>query len=388
MSSARPLRTWVDIDLQALRANLQQVREHNQSAGITAVIKSNAYGHGMEEVARVLTNPGSPLQRFAVATLDEAVALNALGLGRPILLLQGFTDEDQLRYLIEAGIEFVVHADYQLAILKRTVRNLSAHRPLTVWLKLDTGMHRLGLEAGEFRLAFTALQSIPQVGQVVLMSHLASADAPDDEVSMAHTHRQLDCFRSVCDGLDGGDTLKVSRSLAASAGILAWPDTHFDHLRPGIMLYGGSPFGHRNGPRLGLRPVMTLRSRLIAVKQVPAGGSVGYGATYRCDVPTRMGVASIGYGDGYPRSAGNGTPVLVATPEGFRRTRLIGRVSMDMITIDLNGFDNTEVGDEVVLWGEGLSADEVAEFAGTISYELFCQVTRRVPYFYSGSGSE
>lgn len=388
MSTSHPLRSWADIDLQALQANLQQVREHNQSAGITAVIKSNAYGHGMAEVARALTDPGSPVRRFAVATLDEAVALNALGLGKPILLLQGFTDVDQLRYLIEAGIEFVVHADYQLAMLKRALLNLRVHRPLTVWLKLDTGMHRLGMSASEFKLAFSALQSMSQVGQIVLMSHLASADAPGDATSIDQTRAQMDRFRTVCDGLDGGAILKVSRSLSASAGILGWPEAHYDHLRPGIMLYGGSPFGHQHGASIGLRPVMTLRSRLIAIKQVPAGGTIGYGATYTCAEPTRMGVVSIGYGDGYPRSAGNGTPVLVATPEGFRRARLIGRVSMDMITIDLNGFDNTEVGDEVVLWGEGLPVDEVAEFAGTISYELTCQVTRRVPYYYSGSGSE
>ncbi len=382
MSRERKDRAWADINLEALYQNLQQVRRHNSSAEITAVVKSNGYGHGMAEVARALSFPRSPVERFAVATLDEAVQLNALGLGKPVLLLQGFTDGEQLRYLIEAGIEFVIHADYQLALLKRVLRDLPLLRPLTVWLKLDTGMHRLGLAETEFKLAFSSLRSLPQVSGIMLMSHFASADAPDHATSSRLTRLQLSRFHTVCDDLEAGEGQRLGRSVAASSGILAWPDSHFDQVRPGIMLYGGSPLVYRNGTDLGLQPVMTLRARLIAIKQVPAGGTVGYGATYTCDQPTRLGVVSIGYGDGYPRSAANGTPVLVVVPDGFRRTRMVGRVSMDMLTIDLNGFDNTEVGDEVILWGEGLPADEVARFAGTISYELFCQVTPRIPYHY------
>ncbi|MEZ5516990.1 MAG: alanine racemase [Gammaproteobacteria bacterium] len=375
-------RAWADINLAALTSNLQRVRDLNHSASITAVIKSNGYGHGVAEVAHTLARPQSPVARFAVATMDEAIQLNALGLGKPVLLMQGFADLEQLRYLIEARIEFVIHADHQLALLKQVLRKQDVVGPLTVWLKLDTGMHRLGLTEAVFRQAVADLSSRRQVSDIVLMSHFASADAPDDAIASRQTGDQLERFRSVCGGLEAGAGQRLSRSLAASSGILAWPESHFDHLRPGIMLYGGSPLVDRNGPALGLQPVMTLRARLIAVKQVAAGGSIGYGATYTCDQPTRLGVVSIGYGDGYPRTAVNGTPVLVATPEGYRRTQLIGRVSMDMITIDLNGFDNTEVGDEVVLWGEGLAADEVARFAGTISYELFCQVTRRIPYHY------
>ena len=376
-------RAWADIDLKALHTNLGVVRQYNPHAAITAVIKSNGYGHGMESVAQALSEGPIAVERFAVATVDEAVALNLLGTGKRILLLQGFSDAEQARFLVESDLEFVVHTDYQLAILKQVLRDHAANRPLTIWLKLDTGMHRLGLGSDEFLHAYQQLRALPQVGRVVVMSHLACADDPEDAEAAASTDLQLHRFNAALANLAAIEPRQPPRSLAASAGILAWPDTHFDHLRPGIMLYGGSPLSNVTAPELGLQPVMTLRARLIAIKQVPAGGSIGYGATYTCDGPTRIGVVSIGYGDGYPRSAPTGTPVLVRTAAGYQRSCLLGRVSMDMITIDLQGLGNTEVGDEVVLWGESLSADEVARFAGTISYELFCRVTNRVSYIYN-----
>lgn len=384
MTTLHRIRAWADIDLAALQHNLQVVRQHNDTASVTAIVKANAYGHGVSEVARALGQGSRPVDRFGVATVDEAVELNALGLGRPILVLQGAARFEQLRFLVEAGIEFVIHSDYQLAMVQRLLREHPAARLPTVWVKLDTGMHRLGMVADEFHQVITALDALPQVRQVVAMSHLASADAPQEDAAVRQTTGQLERFLAASDPVCAEPgSLQVTRSLAASAGILAWPATHFDHLRPGIMLYGSSPFGHRTGPELGLRPVMTLKARLLAVKQVAAGGSIGYGATFTCEEPTRIGVVSIGYADGYPRSAPTGTPVLLATPQGYQRTRLVGRVSMDMITIDLNGFAGAEVGDEVILWGEGLPADEVARFAQTISYELFCRVTRRVAFHYT-----
>jgi alanine racemase len=376
-------RAWADIDLRALQANVGIVRQYNQSAGITAVIKANGYGHGMEAVARALSQGATPVDRFAVATVEEAVALHTMVSGTRILVLQGFSDAEQARYLIESDLEFVIHADYQLAILKKLLRECPVNRPLTVWLKLDTGMHRLGLSDTEFQQTCQELLTRSEVGHLVLMSHLACADAREDSDAVTATHEQLRRFNASASALPTADRHRLSRSLAASAGILAWPDTHFDHLRPGIMLYGGSPLSNVTGPELGLQPVMTLRARVIAVKQVPAGGSIGYGATYTCDRPTRIGVVSVGYGDGYPRSAPTGTPVLVRTGDGYQRSCLLGRVSMDMLTIDLEGLADTEVGNEVVLWGESLSADEVARFAGTISYELFCQVTSRVSFNYT-----
>lgn len=383
MKNDRRRRAWADIKLQALQANLGVVRRFNQKAGITAVVKSNGYGHGMERTAQVLSRATVAVDRFAVATFDEAVALNMLGIGKPILLLQGIGDVEQARFAIESELELVIHADYQLAILKQVLRERQPGRPLTIWLKLDTGMHRLGLNNSEFLAGYAQLTALPQVGQVIVMSHLGCADNPEDTDAAACTDEQLVRFNSMLSELETVDSGNPVCSLAASAGILAWPQTHFDHLRPGIMLYGGSPLSNVTGLELGLQPVMTLRARLIAVKQVPAGGSIGYGATYTCDKPTRIGVVSIGYGDGYPRSAPTGTPVLVRTGGEYRRSCLLGRVSMDMITIDLEGLGDADVGDEVVLWGESLSADEVARFAGTISYELFCQVTSRVPFYYT-----
>ena len=378
-----PHRAWADIDLRALQANVGIVRKHNQCADITAVIKANGYGHGMEPVARALVQGETAIDRFAVATAEEAVTLNTLVSGKRILVLQGFSDIEQARYMIESGLEFVIHADYQLALLKKVLRECHIGRPLTVWLKLDTGMHRLGFGDAEGRQTYLDLLTMPEVGHVVLMSHLACADAPEEPDSVTATHEQLRRFDGLVSQLPISEQMHLSRSLAASAGILAWPDSHFEHLRPGIMLYGGSPLSAVTGPELGLQPVMTLRARLIAVKQVPAGGSIGYGATFSCDRPTRIGVVSIGYGDGYPRSAPTGTPVLVRTADGYRRSALLGRVSMDMITIDLERLSDTEVGDEVVLWGESLPADEVARSAGTISYELFCQIADRVHYEYT-----
>ncbi len=382
MAEPNRRRAWADIDLGALRANLARVRDCNSQSRITAIIKANAYGHGLARVAAALGQDGSPVACFGVATVDEATVLHGLGTGRRILVLQGFANLEQARYLVEAGLEFVIHADYQLALLKRALRDRSGGRPLTVWLKLDTGMHRLGLNSDEFRDALDSLQALPQVSRIVLMSHLACADDPGDEAAVAMTRLQLDRFQSACSAPDVSPGMEISRSLAASAGVMAWPATHFEYLRPGIMLYGGSPFTHKTGLELGLQPVMNLRARLIAIKTVAAGDSVGYGATYTCDKATRIGVVAIGYGDGYPRKAPNDTPVLVQTPRGLQRSRLIGRVSMDMLTIDLDGFDDVEVGGEVVLWGDTLAADEIAGLVGTISYELFCQVTDRVPFNY------
>ncbi|MCH1600110.1 MAG: alanine racemase, partial [Pseudomonadales bacterium] len=250
------------------------------------------------------------------------------------------------------------------------------------WIKYNTGMNRLGLgkrQASEFYLR---LQKCPNT-ELVLMSHLACADDPDSKEFASFTQQQLQYLTELRGELVTASKQDVECSMAASAGILQWPDTHLDYVRPGVMLYGSSPMAGKTGEELGLQPVMTLRSRLITIRDLKAGESIGYGATYVCDRDTRMGTVSIGYGDGYPRSAINGTPVLVQTASGSVRTRMIGRVSMDMITIDLTGIDDAQIDDEVTLWGEGLCADEVARSAGTISYELFCKVTPRVEVSYS-----
>ena len=375
-------RAWATIDLSALKKNLAQVRAYSPCSKIYPVIKSNAYGHGMAEAAAALKASNTNISGLAVATVDEAIRLRQIEAELPILLLNGFMNEEELRECLARRIEAVVHADYQLGALEKVLAEEVLGDARKFWIKYNTGMNRLGLgkrQASEFYLR---LRKCPNT-ELVLMSHLACADDPDSKEFASFTQQQLQYLTELRGELVTASKQDVECSMAASAGILQWPDTHLDYVRPGVMLYGSSPMAGETGEELGLQPVMTLRSRLITIRDLKAGESIGYGATYVCDRDTRMGTVSIGYGDGYPRSAINGTPVLVQTASGSVRTRMIGRVSMDMITIDLTGIDDARIDDEVTLWGEGLCADEVARAAGTISYELFCKVTPRVEVSYS-----
>jgi alanine racemase len=375
-------RAWATIDLSALKKNLAQVRAYSPGSKIYPVIKSNAYGHGMAEAAAALKASNTNISGLAVATVDEAIRLRQIEAELPILLLNGFMNEEELRECLARRIEAVVHADYQLGALEKVLAEEVLVDARKFWIKYNTGMNRLGLgkrQASEFYLR---LQKCPNT-ELVLMSHLACADDPYSKEFASFTQQQLQYLTELRGELVTASKQDVECSMAASAGILQWPDTHLDYVRPGVMLYGSSPMAGKTGEELGLQPVMTLRSRLITIRDLKAGESIGYGATYVCDRDTRMGTVSIGYGDGYPRSAINGTPVLVQTASGSVRTRMIGRVSMDMITIDLTGIDDAQIDDEVTLWGEGLCADEVARSAGTISYELFCKVTPRVEVSYS-----
>jgi len=375
-------RAWATIDLSALKKNLAQVRAYSPCSKIYPVIKSNAYGHGMAEAAAALKASNTNISGLAVATVDEAIRLRQIEAELPILLLNGFMNEEELRECLARRIEAVVHADYQLGALEKVLAEEVLVDARKFWIKYNTGMNRLGLgkrQASEFYLR---LQKCPNT-ELVLMSHLACADDPYSKEFASFTQQQLQYLTELRGELVTASKQDVECSMAASAGILQWPDTHLDYVRPGVMLYGSSPMAGKTGEELGLLPVMTLRSRLITIRDLKAGESIGYGATYVCDRDTRMGTVSIGYGDGYPRSAINGTPVLVQTASGSVRTRMIGRVSMDMITIDLTGIDDAQIDDEVTLWGEGLCADEVARAAGTISYELFCKVTPRVEVSYS-----
>ena len=375
-------RAWATIDLSALKKNLAQVRAYSPCSKIYPVIKSNAYGHGMAEAAAALKASNTNISGLAVATVDEAIRLRQIEAELPILLLNGFMNEEELRECLARRIEAVVHADYQLGALEKVLAEEVLVDARKFWIKYNTGMNRLGLgkrQASEFYLR---LRKCPNT-ELVLMSHLACADDPDSKEFASFTQHQLQYLTELRGELVTASKQDVECSMAASAGILQWPDTHLDYVRPGVMLYGSSPMAGKTGEELGLQPVMTLRSRLITIRDLKAGESIGYGATYVCDRDTRMGTVSIGYGDGYPRSAINGTPVLVQTASGSVRTRMIGRVSMDMITIDLTGIDDAQIDDEVTLWGEGLCADEVARAAGTISYELFCKVTPRVQVSYS-----
>lgn len=378
-------RAWASIDGKALLNNLAQVRALSPASQLFPVIKANAYGHGMAEMAQVLAASPIAPAGLAVATLSEAVCLQQLGKDRqwqlPILLLNGFIDADELALCLELELEPVIHAPYQVELLEKAFAKRIFGGKRKLWLKLNTGMNRLGMSAEECLEAWQRLRKYPGV-EFVLMSHLAWADETDTAASRQLTGLQLQRFAAMRDKLrdKGGDPLPCS--LAASSGVYALPEAHYQIVRPGIMLYGSSPLPARTGEEIGLRSVMTLSSRLIDIKEVAAGESIGYGATYTCDRRTRLGVVSIGYGDGYPRAAGNGTPVLVKTASGSTRSTLIGRVSMDMISIDLSAIPDARINDEVVLWGEGLCIDEIARASNTIAYELMCKITPRVTRVY------
>jgi alanine racemase len=343
------------IRASALRNNLAVARRHAPDARLMAVIKANAYGHGLMRAARALQDADG----LAVLDLDAALRLRAEGYGRRILLLEGFFDLPELPVMAQHHLATVVHCAEQLRMLEA----LPLSTPVDVFLKLNTGMNRLGLAAAELRPGLARLQASRNVGEITLMTHFACAD---EDRGIAW---QLDRFEAVTAGLG------LPVSLANSATLLRYPHAARDWVRAGIMLYGASPFGGESAAGLGLEPVMTLESRLIAVHVLSHGDAVGYGVEFRAPGPMRIGAVACGYADGYPRHAATGTPILV----GGRRTRTLGRVSMDMLCVDLTDLPEAGVGSPVVLWGDGLPVEEVAAAAGTISYELLCALASRVP---------
>ncbi len=351
----RPILATIDPD--ALRHNFGIARRYAGGARLWSVIKANAYGHGLlcaAEALRDLTDG------YALLDLSDAVRLRDAGLRHPILLLEGFFQPDDLPLIAEYRLTPVIHSREQIEMLKRAGLPLR----IPVYLKLNTGMNRLGFPAQQFVPALAALEAIPAVGEITLMTHFADADM-DRGIG-----EQLARLRSLIGGR------RHALSLANSAALLRFPDAVGDWVRPGIMLYGASPFpGLKSAVALGLQPVMTLASEVIGVQDLQAGDRVGYGGIFIAQAPMRIGVVACGYADGYPRHAPNGTPVLV---EGSR-SATVGRVSMDMLAVDLSRLPQAGIGSRAVLWGEGLAADEVAAAAGTIAYELFCALAPRVP---------
>jgi alanine racemase len=350
---ARPI--WATIDLSALRNNLGVARQKTSQARPLAVIKANAYGHGLLRAAGAMRDADG----FAVLDLDDAIRLRQVGHNRRILLLEGFFDPLDLPQFSEHALTAVVHSMEQVAMLERT----HVPSPIDVFLKVNTGMNRLGLPAGALRSALQRLRASGETGEITLMTHFANADDPRG------IEWQMEIFRRAGAGLD----LPVSTS--NSAALLRYPDSTHGWSRPGIMLYGASPFAEQSAAELGLLPAMTLHSAIIAVQNLEPGNIVGYGGGFTAARRTRIGVAACGYADGYPRHAPSGTPVLV---DG-RRTRTVGRVSMDMLCVDLTDLASAGVGAPVVLWGEGMPVEEVATAAGTVSYELLCALAPRVP---------
>jgi alanine racemase len=347
------------VDSGALRHNLQAVRQWAPRSRIMAVIKANAYGHGLVTVARALADT---TDAFAVARVDEGLALRAAGVGTPTVLLEGVFDSEQLDAAAAAQFELVVHTVEQIELLRAAAAGVR----FKVWLKLDSGMNRLGFKEPAFSAAHAALSALAAVQTPVnLFTHLASADDPE----LPTTPDQLARFDAATRFLPG------ERSIANSAGMLSFAQAQADWVRPGLLLYGVSPIAGTIGADYGLRPVMTLRSHVIAVKDLAAGERVGYGGDWTAARPTRLAVAAVGYGDGYPRSLGAGTPVLV----NGERAGLAGKVSMDMIGIDVTDLRRAPLpGDTVILWGEGLPVEEIAVWANTIPYELLCGISQRV----------
>jgi alanine racemase len=346
--------TQASISLAALRHNYWVAKRRAPRSRVLAVVKANAYGHGVDRAGRALTNADG----FATLEIDGAVRLRERGSAGTILLLEGFFDPSELADIAAYDLSIVVHHEDQL-------RALEAHRPakpLAIYFKINTGMNRLGFAVASARANLERLQKSGIAKSITLMTHFATADGPE---GIAEAMRRFDAATK---------GIALPRSLANSAAIFSHPAAHADVTRLGIALYGATPFADRTAESLGVKPAMTLSSRLIAMQDLMPGDCVGYGAEFRSMAPMRVGVVACGYADGYPRHAKSGTPVLV----GGVRTNLVGRVSMDMITVDLSPVPDAHVGTPVVMWGEGLPIDEVAMFAGTVGYELMCAVAPRV----------
>jgi len=372
--------SWADIDLAAVQHNFRRARHYAPDSRLCAVIKANAYGHGVEPIARALSNELQGGDCFAVATLAEARRVyQALGL-RDILIMRGPVNAAELTEILATGFMWVLHSPWQAELLEQELEKGMLFQPLRIWVKTNTGMNRLGMSPQAFAEIWPWLKSLPQQKSLMLMSHFATADEPDKPLAA----EQLQNFQALA-GSVALDPDTDGMSLSASAGILAWPSAQFSMCRPGIMLYGASPMVGELGPAFGLLPVMNLKSRLVTINEVSAGDTVGYGATYHCQQDMRVGIIGIGYGDGYPRHAPSGTPVLIHAAGKVYEAPLAGRVSMDMLTVDLTGIPAVP-GDEVLLWGQGwgsqLPAERIADLCQTIAYELFCQITSRVKFVY------
>lgn len=346
------------IEPYALRHNLTTIRERVRRARVMAVVKANAYGHGLVPTALSLPEADA----FAVARLEEGLALRAAGITQPIVLLEGVFTAEQLLEAARHGFDLVVHDALQVELLEEMS---GAHR-FVLWIKIDTGMNRLGFPPREFAAALERVQRLKTAPlEIRLLTHLACADERDNRM----TNRQVARFREATRGLG------YSVSIANSAGIFGSAQLNCDWVRPGLALYGATPFPDGSAAQLGLEPVMSLESSVIALRRVTAGETVGYGAAWTAPRDSSIAIIAAGYGDGLPRNLPGGTPVLIAGA----RAPTVGRVSMDMIAVDVSALPEVHVGTNVVLWGPGLPVEEIARHAGTIPYELLCSVSQRVP---------
>ncbi|MCD6040189.1 MAG: alr [Gammaproteobacteria bacterium] len=352
---SRPAKVILKLD--ALRHNFKQIKKLAPHSFVLAMVKSNGYGHGIERVALALPEADA----FGVACMEEGLLLRAAGVRNPIVLIEGLFSEDELSQAVAENFTLVVHHEAQVRMLELH----SPSAPLSVWLKIDTGMHRLGIAFNEVKEVYQRLFACPAVKKPLgLMSHFAMAEDADH----VHTEQQILQFDKATAGLTG------FHSLCNSAGIIAWPSARREWVRPGLMLYGASPFVGQQGADYELQPVMSLQSKLIAIHRLVKDDCVGYGRTWKCPEDMLIGVAAVGYGDGYPQYTKTGTSILV----NGQRCPLVGRVSMDMLTVDLRSQPDAKVGDPIVLWGETLPVEEVAQGSHTSAYELLTRITQRV----------
>ncbi len=348
----RPIQA--SISASALSHNLAIARRHAGDARIWAVVKANAYGHGLLRAAAAL----EPADGYAVLDFVEALKLRDAGVTKPILMLEGFFEPDDLALVARHHLTPVIHSSEQIEMLQKTALEDS----IDAYLKVNSGMNRLGFTMDNVRVAWNVLKENPKIRSITLMTHFADAEG-------GGVAAQLDWFGNIV------QPFEAPRSLANSAALLRFPETRADWVRPGLMLYGCSPFTDETAQALGLKPAMTLTSKLIGVQNLTPGERVGYGFTFEAKAEMTIGIVACGYADGYPRHAPSGTPVLVAG----QLTKTVGRVSMDMLCIDVSELPEAYIGTPVTLWGEGLSADEVAATAGTVSYELLTGLGARVP---------
>lgn len=353
------------IDLNAIEHNCDVIKHKALNSKILAIVKSDAYGHGIVPVCRTLYNMSDA---FGVAWLDEALKIRSDNNDKPILLLKGFINAEELQLIAELEFMTVVHNQHQLDL----IQTVPISKPLKVWMKIDTGMHRLGFTSQEFDFAYNFLSNSSKIQQpITLMSHLANADIEND----AYNFTQLSTFQKLT------NNLPCPKSFANSASLWLRPETHFDWIRPGLLLYGASPFANIDGKSLGLKPAMTLKSKLLTTKFLTKGMKIGYGLEYTCNEDMLVGIINLGYGDGYPRYAISGTPVLL----NKQRCPIVGRISMDMLAIDLRSCPHAKIGDSITLWGEDLPIEEIARYAKTIPHELLSHYTHRVGFEYHES---
>ena len=366
------------INSAALRHNIQLIKSFAPNQKLLAMIKANAYGQGLLPAAHILADQ---VDGFGVARLREALEIQETGYTGKILLVEGFFDREELLKTLSRRFDSVIHCYEQLELLEQVAkeweeeqqkgfwkRKTKIYFPINIWLKIDTGMHRLGVHPEQVDEFYQRLKKCPLVESISFVSHFSRAD----ELDCGYTEKQISTFEQATQSYPEHD-----RSISASSGILYWKQAHYEWVRPGIIMHGISPH-YEPITHLGFQPVMTLSSSLIAVRTHKAGEPVGYGGTWVSPKDTKLGVIAMGYGDGYPRNAPEGTPVLI----NGRKVPIVGRVSMDMLTVDLGADSQDKVGDETIFWGKDLLIEEIAEHIGVISYELITKLTPRVIFEY------